>query len=125
MTLDPNLALVLVAIVGILVPLATLFVNFIQNRSIAKEQQARALTTAAEVRNVAVKVEEARHDRAAAAVEAAAVAVETRVSLDASRARVDERLDVIYTLVNGRLTQALNTIEELKRMLQQHAQIQE
>jgi hypothetical protein len=174
MTLDPNLALVLVSLVGIVVPITTLVIKFVQDNRIAKDQSARANTAAAEVRNVAARVEDARMDlvantnaatlamhdvavkveqarqdseaiRAATALEVAAVAVKveeareqqatrakatavevahvaTALDVDrkawgANQDRTDQKLDSIHTLVNSRLTQALETIEELKKML--------
>ena len=143
-TLDPNLTMVILGVIGIIVPLATLAVNFVQNASIATDQSARASIAAAEVREVAVKVEDARRDlvanTSAAAVavrdvatkveearqhsvsEAAAVAEkveETRVNVAANTAAVDQKLDVIHnTIVNGPLTKALQTIEKMKKILQ-------
>ena len=141
--LDPNQAMVMMAVIGIIVPLATLAVNFVQNAGIATEQSARASIAAAEVREVAVKVEDARRDlvantsaaavavqdvatkveqarqdsvatRVAVASEAAAVAVK----VEENTAHVDERLETIHqTLMNGPLTQALARIEKLETLL--------
>lgn len=144
MTLDPNLTLVLLSLVGIVVPLSTLLVNFIQNSRIAKHQAAEvrevavkledarrvlAVNTSAAtvaVRDVAIKVEQARKDsavtRAAVAIEVAAVAEKVEEARLNVAAHVDQKLDAIQnTLVNGPLTQALATIEELKGLLQRLA----
>lgn len=157
--LDPNFAMVIMGVIGIVVPLSTLLVNFIQNSRIAREQaatatriatdqSARASLAEAEVRNVAVKVEDARRvlaantsaatvavrdvatkveqarqdsavTRAAVAVEVAAVAEKVEEARLNVAAHVDQKLDSIQkTLINGPLTQALATIEEMKRLLQ-------
>jgi hypothetical protein len=124
MTLDPNLTLVLLALVGVIVPLSTLLIKFVQDSRIAQEEAQRSIAAAFEVRRVADKVEKAREQQA---VQATAAAVEVQLvaaALDVDRKawgqnqdRTDEKLDSIHTLVNSRLTQALDTIEELKMML--------
>jgi hypothetical protein len=124
MTLDPNVTLVLLALVGVVVPLSTLVIKFIQDSRIAGEAAARATAAALEVRGVATKVEEARDQQAMRAKETAAEVAHVATALAVDRKawgqnqeRTDEKLDSIHTLVNSRLTQALDTIEELKIML--------
>lgn len=120
--LDPNLAMVIMGVIGIIVPLATLLVNFVQNRSIAKDARrdlvANTSAAAVAVQEVAVKMEQARQD---SVIEAAAVAEkveETRANVATTAASVDQKLEIIQnTLQNGPLTEALATIEELKQML--------
>lgn len=132
--LDPNLTMVILGVIGIIVPLATLAVNFVQNASIATDQSARANIAAAEVRDVAVKVEDARRDLVAN-TSAAAVAVQdvankveqarqdsvaTRVAVASEAAAVAVKVEetIHNTLMNGPLAQALETIEKQKKLLQ-------
>jgi hypothetical protein len=151
--MDANLAVVLVAVIGVVVPVLTTLLKFVQDRSIAREQTLRADTAAAqvqdvaarveaarrdlqintqvaaaEIRKVAVKVEEVRVDSAAtqavAVSEAQAVAArveEAREILAVNTAEVGQKLDVIHTLVNDRLSLALEMISQLKSMLIQVA----
>jgi hypothetical protein len=122
--LDTNLSVVLVAVVGILPMTITSVLTFIQTRRTELAQAKRAEEAAIEVRNVATKVEKAREQQAvqatATAVEVEHVAATLAVDRKAwgqNQERTDEKLDSIHTLVNSRLTQALDTIEELKIML--------
>lgn len=105
--MDANLAMllttVLVAIVGVLVPLSTLFVKYRQDSRIENARIERAVVAAHEVKAVAIKVERA---------------------LATNTARVDTKLDEIHLLVNGNLEAAIaevkrgtETINELKAML--------
>jgi hypothetical protein len=180
--MDPNLTLVLVAVVGILPMTAASVLTFIQTRrselaqerradlvavevaALAVRVQSRADLTAAEVAAVAARVEEARQHQATVAVKVEETRLELktntahvseRLSTVASRVeeareqqakraqataaevahvaaalaqdrkawgknqeRTDAKLDDIHHLVNSRLTKALETIEELKAMLE-------
>ena len=121
--LDPNLAMVLMGVIGIIVPVATLVVNFVENSRNAKHQSA-------EVRDVGVKIEDARRDLTADAT-AAAVAVqdvakkvdEARQESAAQTAATIEVAAVAEKVEQTCLDVAANaghveTIEELKRLLQ-------
>jgi hypothetical protein len=90
--MNSNVFVVVVAVVGIIVPMTTAILNFIQARAAAK------------------------------AVAAAAVKVETvRTDLQEQGAQVSVKLDTIHTLVNSRLTAALTMIGDLSAVLRQIA----
>ena len=112
--LDPNITLVLLAIVGIIVPLCTLAVKYAQDRRLAA-------AAAQEVKAVAIKIEEARKAHAALAKSAGhevrAVAARVEKTRREVAATTDAKLEIIHTLVNSRLTRALDMIEELKHIL--------
>ena len=97
--MSPDLAVVLVAIIGIIVPVLTLLIKFVQDRGIAKD--------AADARKAI-----------ATASASAAVAVErVRPDLAAQGAAATERLSEIHTLVNSRLTRVLDLLTQSHALL--------
>jgi hypothetical protein len=90
-----EVSLVLIAFIGIVVPVTTTILNFLQNRAATR------------------RVEAVRTDLKSS----------TSAAVDAVR-RADEKLDTIHNLVNSQLTDAVNrfkdalgVIEELKELL--------
>ena len=94
--MNANTSLVLVAIVGIIVPILTLLVKFIQDRGIARDARAAATAAGAKV-------------------------AEVRADLVASSAITDRKLEQIHLLVNSRLTKLLEINEELRALLREWA----
>jgi hypothetical protein len=103
---NPNTAVVLVAIIGIVVPVLTLVVKFLQDRSLGRD-------AAAARRGIA---ESARLQANQAA--AATVAVEkVRTDLADQSAGTQAQLAVIHELVNSRLSRLLAVNEEMRLLL--------
>jgi hypothetical protein len=110
-TLDANLATVIVTLITVaLAPTMATALKWRQDRQLAKEQRERDVLAATKVEAVAARAEDA-----AAKVEAA------RVDLVVTTSRVDQKLDIIHTLVDGRLTGALTKLDELRVLLLQIA----
>ncbi len=104
--MNPNTAVVLVAIVGIIVPVLTLAVKFIQDR-----QLGQAAATARAAIAEATKIQAEQATSAAKAVE------KVRTDLETQSHGVVQRLDVIHELVNSRLTRLLAVNEEMRQLL--------
>jgi hypothetical protein len=96
MAMTPDTAVVLVAVIGIIVPLATMFFGFFDRRAAAKVVKAAADTAANKVESV-------------------------RVELAQQTTAVTAQLGTIHELVNSRLTAALSMIVELKALLRERA----
>lgn len=97
--MDANVAVVLVAVIGVIVPITTTIIKFIQDSRIAGIAHLHA-------RSAAEKAEE------------------TRAVLVDNTSQTDAKLEVIHRLVNNQLsevvarfTAAFQTIDELKKLL--------
>ena len=110
--MNPNTAVVLVAIIGIVVPVLTLLIKFTQDRHLG--QQAAAATHAiAQVSSVSAQQ----------AVAAATAVEQVRADLITQNQSVSTQLDglkvgqeTIHRLVNSQLTEAVNRLSEIQTL---------
>jgi hypothetical protein len=108
--MNPNTAVVVVAVIGIIVPVLTLLVKFLQDRALGKEAAVARLAIAA-----ASRAQAEQGERAATAVE------KVRTDLTAQGHATERRLEEIHVLVNSRLTKLLAMNEELRELLREWA----
>jgi hypothetical protein len=129
--MDGNIAVVLVAAIGIVPMTIASILTFIQTRRSEKAQERRAEEAAHEVATVALKLQEAREeqkhraDNAAMEIRHVFTAIKVdRMARAEDKASTDEKLKEIHVLVNDQLTQAVSrfrealvVIDELKGIL--------
>lgn len=115
--MDPNLTLVILGFIGIVVPLSTLWIKFVQDNRIAKEAEERSMAKEAQDLLVAKVAEIRAVDMAVKVGQAVEKVEEARVDLAKTASISDGKLDVIHDAVNSRLTEALAMIDALKKLL--------